>query len=308
MAVIRVTVRLGSALIGIVVRASLRNKAIGATTVIALAVVVAVWHPGTKEGHEPTRGTRTEACAVQKRDPVIEEVSVPSAHDEFAIKTAEGYEYKVSYDLRPKAFVDSRQGAPGTVELDLDYCASTFRVENITKGKKAPGLTAMMTPMYRTNNEKSSAGWILSSPVKFGDGRYARTVESRENLASLVGYVRDQSDQFSGSNLNTMAGAANWLSQGTGRSDIELDVGAAEQFGFSSPNPQVVPEGLVGSLCEEVIWVVSVRIVWNRRDSDMQTFPGKELLLDPDASVFGSESSTLAGKNVLVNNPVSAMN
>ncbi len=64
----------------------------------------------------------------------------------------DGYSYRVDYDINPKITVDTTEGKPGLVALYFDFSSCSVTLTNTTPGKKAPGMSFSLSPLYNVSD------------------------------------------------------------------------------------------------------------------------------------------------------------
>jgi hypothetical protein len=232
------------------------------------------------------------------------DVIVPTAEDAFDFTVKDGYTYTVDYDIRPRAYIDESAGAPGQVGLTFDFAGSNFYEVNQTPGgKPAPGLVAHVYPMYSCPEVTSVE--IFDSPIRLSD---IRNAEHSSGLATMYQYIKATNGKADESTLG-MLGWANWIQSGDGSSVISLDSKSQSKFPFQNAHEAIVPESMVDSLCNDVIWVVSIQRVFNLSDPNFQTVAGTALVLGDNFEIWGEFTGNAAGMrdSYLLNNPVNAM-
>lgn len=96
----------------------------------------------------------------------------------------DGYSYHIEYDVNPDITIDSSEGKPGFVGLNIDFSDSSVTVTNTTSGKKAPGIYFYLIPLYAANDfgvEEGNSG-PLNSPSQFSSNVPSGTDTSIEPI------------------------------------------------------------------------------------------------------------------------------
>ena len=87
--------------------------------------------------------------AVTSKPSETDDVSTEGAYvGSFDYVDDDGYSYRIDCSLNPAITTDSSDGKPGYIGLYMDFSDCSVTINNTTSGKKAPGFTLMICPLY----------------------------------------------------------------------------------------------------------------------------------------------------------------
>ena len=81
----------------------------------------------------------------------------------------DGYSYHIDCSLNPSISTDSADGKPGYVGLYMDFTDCSVTLTNTTSGKRAPGITFLIYPLY-TSDMREMTGSDNASTFTGSDG------------------------------------------------------------------------------------------------------------------------------------------